>query len=214
MSDDLDAFERELSERPGPRRRAGGGGSQPSAGGGSEPSGGGSRGGVLFLIGLVLGVAGALLVPIFLGPYLPAFLRGNEEEVTGVVADKRSDQDRLLLTVRTERGAVLATFSRRVPEIDLLVSAGDTVVLGLGTYEPFVENPDLRGVRKAEAPAAGRQEGEGVGGPAAEPPTADTQARPPAADTAPPPESDTARPPATDTMPPIPPDTGSAGATW
>lgn len=198
MNDDLDAFERELAESPAPRRRTGRDG--------SEPSGGKSRGGALFLLGLVLGVAAAVLLPTLAGPYLPAFLRRSQEEVTGVVADKRTDQDRLLLTVRTGRGAVLATFDRRVPEIDLLVSAGDTVVLGLGVYEPFVENPDLKGVRKAEAPSAERRQAEEAAGrEAAEPPAGDTQPRPSAADTA--------RPPASDTAPPLPSDTASAAAT-
>lgn len=166
----------------------------------------------MFLFGMVLGVAGALLVPMFLGPYMPTFLRVEEEEVTGVVADKRGDTDRLLLTVRTQRGAVLATFTRRVPEIDLLVSRGDTVVLGLGAYEPFVENPDLRGVRKAEEAAVGPRGAEAAGeSEATEPSPGDTQA-PPAADTARPPQADTAGPPASDTVR-APRDTAVGGAT-
>jgi hypothetical protein len=35
-----------------------------------------------------------------------------------------------------------------VAEIDLLVAVGDTVTLGVSRYEPFVEDPSFRGVRK------------------------------------------------------------------
>nr|NIP58051.1 hypothetical protein [Gemmatimonadota bacterium]NIR78439.1 hypothetical protein [Gemmatimonadota bacterium]NIT87049.1 hypothetical protein [Gemmatimonadota bacterium]NIU30887.1 hypothetical protein [Gemmatimonadota bacterium]NIU35651.1 hypothetical protein [Gemmatimonadota bacterium] len=66
----------------------------------------------------------------------------------------------LLLTVDTERGASLVTFTRRIPEIDLLVSVGDSVTLGLGTYAPLVEDPTLAGVRKGD----GGQPGEDAGG--------------------------------------------------
>jgi hypothetical protein len=68
---------------------------------------------------------------------------------------KRRDGERLLLTVETPRGAVLATFRERVAEIDLLVDEGDSVSLGLGRYRPFVEDPSVEGVHKA-ASGSGR----------------------------------------------------------
>lgn len=49
---------------------------------------------------------------------------------------------------------MLATFRRRVPAIDLLVSPGDSLTLGLEAYRPFVEDPELMGVRKRRVPAA------------------------------------------------------------
>lgn len=119
------------------------------------------RGGLLlFLVGLSLGVAGALLAPRLLGPYLPEALRGRTERVEGEVLAKSREGEQLLLTVETQPGAVLATFRRRVPEIDLLVGVGDTVALGMAAgYEPFVEDPAFLGVRKARAEDAARPVG-------------------------------------------------------
>lgn len=107
-----------------------------------------------FLVGLALGVAGALLVPPRLDPYLPAAVRGPVERVEGEVIRKLKEPDRLLLTVLTPRGAILATFKTRLTEIDLLVEQGDTVTLALRRVEPFVEEPGIEQVRKA-----GRGEG-------------------------------------------------------
>ena len=110
-----------------------------------------ARGGGLFLmllLGLTLGVAGTILLPRYLGDSLP-MLRGGSETIQGPVLGKRSEEDRLLLTVQAEQGAVLATFRERIAEIDLLVDVGDTVSLGVARYEPFVEDPDFLGIRKA-----------------------------------------------------------------
>jgi hypothetical protein len=46
---------------------------------------------------------------------------------------------------------MLATFTERVAEIDLLVAPGDTVTLGVPRYQPFVENPSFEGVKKVGA---------------------------------------------------------------
>ena len=70
---------------------------------------------------------------------------------------KRLENDRLLLTVESEDGAVLATFKQRVPEIDLLVDTGDHVTLGITSYEPFVEDPKILGVKKAKPGYARRE---------------------------------------------------------
>lgn len=127
----------------------GGGASGRGGGDGGGGPGRGRRGLVLFLLGLALGVGGALLVPRFLAPYLPTSLRDGGEVVEGEVLGKRVEGERLLLTVETPRGAVLATFRERVGEIDLLVDTGDSVALGLGRYRPFVDDPSVEGVRKA-----------------------------------------------------------------
>ncbi len=104
---------------------------------------------LMLVLGLVLGVAAGVLVPRFAGPLLPAGLRGGED-VEGVVVKRQRDEGRLLLTINTAQGAALATFTEKVAEIDLLVEEGDTVTLGLGAYEPFVDDPPIRAVRKAE----------------------------------------------------------------
>ncbi|MBI2369318.1 MAG: hypothetical protein HYV08_03620 [Deltaproteobacteria bacterium] len=61
---------------------------------------------------------------------------------------KQREEDRLLLTVLTPRGAILATFRQKVAEIDLLVDVGDTLTLGLPRYEPFLADPRIERVRK------------------------------------------------------------------
>lgn len=101
------------------------------------------------LAGLILGALGAMFLPDLASPYLPSILRTRAVEVRGPVLAKRLEGDRLLLTVNTERGAMLATFHRRVAEIDLLVSESDTVTLGLQAYAPLVEDPSLAAVTKA-----------------------------------------------------------------
>ena len=112
---------------------------------------------IAFLIGVAIGVTGTLLVPRYLGSYLPAGLGGGGETLEGPVLGKRQEEGRLLLTVDAQQGAALATFSERVAEIDLLVDVGDTITLGVASYEPFIDDPAFRGVRKAtQTPAAGR----------------------------------------------------------
>jgi hypothetical protein len=112
---------------------------------------------IAFLIGVAVGVAGTLLVPRYLGSYLPAGLGGGGEALEGPVLGKRQEEGRLLLTVDALQGAALATFSERVAEIDLLVDVGDTITLGVSGYEPFIDDPAFRGVRKAtRTPAAGQ----------------------------------------------------------
>lgn len=165
MSDDLpdlSEFDKYLDdedlEKLERKKKASSGGSS-KGGSGSGGKGGGAtrrpRRLLWLLVGLALGVAGTLFLPDLLRPYLPAALRLGDTHVPGLVVDERREGDRLLLTVDTDRGATLATFTRRVPEIDLLVSQGDSVTLGLGEYEPLVEDPSLVGVRKGRAPAVG-----------------------------------------------------------
>lgn len=182
------------------------GGAGGRSGGGR--GGGGSRGGsdegrrrrgwIWFLAGLAVGVAATILAPRYVAPHLPGALGGGRIEVEGRVLEKQREEDRLLLTLDSERGAVLATFRERIPELNLLVSKGDRVTLSMNEFRPFVDRPRLVGVKKGawagEVPAVDL---EGA---------ADT-ARPgvPPADTAPPADTGGAGPGA-------PADTGGAGA--
>lgn len=103
------------------------------------------------LVGVVLGVIGTVFVPSLVRPYLPAALRGSDTEIQGSVFKKQleaGEKPRLLLSVDTEQGAVLATFTRKVAEIDMLVDEGDQVSLGVDAYEPFISDPTVSGVRK------------------------------------------------------------------
>jgi len=113
-----------------------------------------SRGTLLFLIGLALGAVLAVIGPRVAGPYLPEALRGKVEFVEAEVTRKQREPDRLLITVVTPRGAILATFKKKSAEVDLLVAEGDALTLGLRRFEPFVEDPAIQGVRK-KTPAAG-----------------------------------------------------------
>ena len=142
------------------------------------------RGFFIFLIGLALGVLGAVLLPGLLGPYLPTSLQGSEETLAGLVTAKERQDDKLLLTVDSQRGAVLATFSRKVAEISLLVDEGDSVTLAVRLVEPFVEDPTIREVHKArsrQAPARLPEEPPGTSEPGAgrETPADTAQTRPP-----------------------------------
>jgi len=103
------------------------------------------------LVGVALGVGGTLFAPDVADPYLPDAIRVKKAEtVDGEVVQKLREGERLRLTVQTTQGSVLATFKKKVPEIDLLVQQGDTVTLALGRYEPFVEDPAIERVRKQE----------------------------------------------------------------
>jgi hypothetical protein len=116
------------------------------------------RGVLMLLIGLALGVAIVVIGPRVAGPYLPAVLGSKVEVVEGEVVRKQREPDRLLITVVTPRGAILATFTKKIPEVDLLVAEGDALTLGLGRFEPFVEDPVIQSVRK-ETPAEGLPSG-------------------------------------------------------
>ena len=109
---------------------------------------------LVFLVGLALGVAIVLIGPRVAGEYLPDTLRSKTEIVEGEVTRKLREQDRLLLTVVTARGAILVTFRRKVSEVDLLVAEGDKLTLRLRRFEPFVEDPAIQSVRKKDARGA------------------------------------------------------------
>jgi len=106
---------------------------------------------LILLVGIALGVVGTIFGPDVAGPYLPEAFRGEKAEtIDGEVVRKLREGDRLLLTVHTSQGSVLATFKKKVAEIDLLVQQGVTVTLGLSRYEPFVDEPAIERVRKQE----------------------------------------------------------------
>ncbi len=132
---------------------AGSGGGSTGSSGGAGGNGGRRRRWPWLAAGLVLGVCGALFLPSLLTPYLPDTLRADRLRIGGEVLKKRVDGERLLLTVESDSGAMLATFRRRVSAIDLLVEPGDSVTLLLDRYRPFVEDPGLQGVRKGRRPS-------------------------------------------------------------
>ena len=105
-----------------------------------------------FVGGLVLGVIVTIFAPRFLGPYLPANLGGGIEGIEGKVATKQKEGDRLILTIHTAEGAILATFKKRITEIDILVATGDSITLARRNYKAFLEDPGIGRVRKKGTP--------------------------------------------------------------
>lgn len=112
------------------------------------------KGLLLFAIGFVLGVVAVIVARPFVSDSLPQAVGGKRESVAGPVAAKQQKGDRLLLTVNTGAGAILATFTRKVDEINLLVERGDTVTLKIAGYQPFLENPEISRVGKPTGIAA------------------------------------------------------------
>lgn len=100
------------------------------------------------LTGIVIGVLCAVFLPDLASPYLPDALRGEQEQVAGVVEAKSTEGERLLLTVGSEAGATLVTFRRDIAEIDLLVSVGDSVRLSVDEYAPFIDDAEISRVMK------------------------------------------------------------------
>ncbi len=105
---------------------------------------------IAFLLGLGLGWAGPVLVPQ-VTPYLSRIIPAKLESVVGVVVRKQREPDRLLLTISTEKGVLLATFKEKIEEIDLLIDHGYSVTIGLRDYSPFVENPTIERVHTTPA---------------------------------------------------------------
>lgn len=202
--DDLDLSEFEdysPTARAAAGRGGGGSGGGRRGGDRGDGSGGRRRRWPWLVAGVALGAAAALFLPDLVAPYLPEALRPGREAISGAVLAKRTEGDRLLLTVNTPRGAMLATFRRQVAEIDLLVEEGDTVTLGIDGYAALIEEPELEAVRKGsprprssdggragpeeapdERPSPPRPEGESESAPDPEPAGADSGA---AADSAP-----------------------------
>jgi hypothetical protein len=105
------------------------------------------------VVGIALGAAGMFYGPRYLSPYLPGSLGGSAVTVEGTVLQKQKRDGSLLLTVNTSRGALLATIKKKVDEVNLLVSRGDRIDFVLKTYRPFIEDPVIKRVVKAEPEA-------------------------------------------------------------
>ena len=95
-----------------------------------------------------VGLAGPLLASRYAQPYFPEFLKETVHPLVGTVTHKQREQDRLLMTVTTEDGTILATFRKQVSEIDLLVEEQDSVTLDVRQYGPFVNDPPVIKVNK------------------------------------------------------------------
>jgi hypothetical protein len=113
--------------------------------------GGAKGGGMAWLLGgIVVGILGTIFLPRLAAPYLPESLRGEQQEVAGIVEAKSAEVDRLLLTVGSDSGAMLVTYTKNVAEIDLLIDVGDRVVLVVDEVAPFIDDARIRRVMKSD----------------------------------------------------------------
>lgn len=105
---------------------------------------------VTLLVGAGLGAAGAIYGPPMVDPYLPKQLRIRAHVVEGLVLGKQREPNRLLLKIQTEAGVILATYTKRVAEVDLLVEPGDAIALELRNDEPVVDDPHIERVKRKQ----------------------------------------------------------------
>jgi len=101
--------------------------------------------------GIVLGFLAAIIVnlaaPDLLTPYTQALSPVDQSEsVKGLVVKKQRESARLLLTLSTPKGVLLAIFTEKIDEVDLLIAEGSSTTIRLRTYSPFVENPVIEKV--------------------------------------------------------------------
>ncbi len=72
---------------------------------------------LIFLLGLGLGLGLPSLAPQYLDSYFPKIMKPSTQEVKGVVVRKQANPNRLLLTISSKEGALLATFQKKITEI-------------------------------------------------------------------------------------------------
>ena len=105
---------------------------------------------IVFIIGIGVGVGLASFAPDFFSPYVTRPVNEKSDVLEGIVKEKLAKEDKLLFTVVSPQGALLATFKKNVSEINLLVEKGDTITLRLRQYEPFIQDPKITRVTKGE----------------------------------------------------------------
>ncbi len=105
---------------------------------------------VPFLFGVVLGVLGMIFLPDYVRPYIPEWVMGKAIVVKGTVAAKQKKENVLLLTVDTPEGTLLATFKKKVDEVNLLINEKDVIEFTLPKYMPFIEDPKIIRVVKGQ----------------------------------------------------------------
>ena len=104
----------------------------------------------LFLFGVLLGILGMIFLPNYVRPYIPQWATGKTIVVKGAVTAKQKKEKVLLLTVDTPQGVLLATFNKKVDEINLLVNEKDSIEFTLPKYMPFIEDPKIIRVVKEQ----------------------------------------------------------------
>lgn len=109
----------------------------------------------IFLVGAVVGAGVANKGSRLITTYLPKSVSAPGERIEGLVVRKQRDGNRLLVKVSTPQGPMLATFTEKVADLDVLLDGGDTVTLLTHGYATFVEDPVLERVKEpARAPSS------------------------------------------------------------
>src|SRR5437660_10804840 len=103
---------------------------------------------VAVLVGATHGVGGTVYDPPRLDPYLPKELRLKARVVEGQVIQKQREGNRVLVKIQTDQGVILAAFTKRAAEIDLLVEPGATIALSLPSDQPVVDDPAIERVKR------------------------------------------------------------------
>jgi hypothetical protein len=103
---------------------------------------------VTLLIGAAIGAAATIYGPPAIDPYLPAPMRLRSKVVEGQVLQKQREGNRVLVKIQTDQGVILAAFTKRVPEIDLLVEPGATIAVSLPSDQPVVDDPAIERVKR------------------------------------------------------------------
>lgn len=101
-----------------------------------------------FLAGLLLGILAAVYLPGQVRPHLPEWVTGKDVVVKGTVAAKQKKEGALLVSVNTAEGALLATFTRNVDEVGLLIDEKDEIEFTLPKYAPFITDPKIVRITK------------------------------------------------------------------
>ena len=105
----------------------------------------------ILLLGIGLGLGAPSIAPKYLSSYFPRGFATGPTGVQGTVVRKQAEDDRLLLTISSSNGALLATFQKKITEISLLVDEGDSVTLDVRVYSPFVTDPPILRVKKPDS---------------------------------------------------------------
>jgi hypothetical protein len=98
-------------------------------------------------VGFVLGIGAATRGSTLVAPYLYKAVSGPGEHLEGQVVRKQRDGNRLLVKVATAQGPMLVAFTQKVPDLDVLLDAGDVVTLLSPGYATFVDDPILERVK-------------------------------------------------------------------
>ncbi len=101
------------------------------------------------ILGFIAGAVAAVVAPSWWQSLVPDALFPGGAMQSRVLGKSR-EEGRLLLKLETDGGVLLATFTQKVEEIDLLVDKGDAVTLRAERYEPFLTDPRLDRVTKSE----------------------------------------------------------------